>query len=380
MPAKTPKRPKLPAKPLGGSNFPDDDLIARVERGIAATFGSPLMELVQKFGFSVEDTIRFHLISKKCREERERAGLSIKDAARRLSVPQYRIRAVESVEIRNVAPMVLRNYLDLLGLTDWYSEWAHANAELARRFESGIANEGHQPAAPETRAIPAPIAEIMQSRTSRRQSEEAISFHGQVIAVKARIRLIRSFDQISHQYQGYTLVLAGLNPEPVVVRVAIGPAAHAKHQFRIGDVISGKAQPVPDPRLEWATLYKASGLKVESRGPTEQARPADPDGGVAAPLEVYRVNGHRRLDPHTYQAKCFQCPWGLIMPTEIIVDQWNQSKVRWRRETHCYGPRDCPRYRAGAARKVPGRKSGMVWVNNDVERESERWPRKDRTS
>jgi hypothetical protein len=79
MPEKTtPKQTKLPAKVLGGSNFPDDELIARIERGIAATFGSPLMELVQKLGLSVEDTIRFHLISKKCKEERERAGLSIK--------------------------------------------------------------------------------------------------------------------------------------------------------------------------------------------------------------------------------------------------------------------------------------------------------------
>jgi hypothetical protein len=369
VPEKT--TPKLPAKPLGGSNFPDDELIARIGRGIAATFGPPLMELVQKADLSIEDTIRFHLVSKKCREERERAGLSIQDAARRLSVPQYGIRALESVEIRNVAPLLLRNYLDLLGLTDWYSEWAQANAELARRLESGNANEGHHPAAPDTQAIPTPIPGIMQSRSSSRQAEEAISFHGQVIAVKARIRLIRSFDQISHQYQGYTLVLAGLNPELGVVRVAIGPAAHAKHQFRIGDVISGKAQPVPDARLEWASLYKASGLKVESRGPTEQARPADPDGGIAAPLETYRDNGHRRLDPHTCQSKCSQCPWGLTMPTEIIVDHWNPPKVRWRMETHCYGPRDCPRYRPGAARKVPGRKPGMVWVDNDVERESE---------
>jgi hypothetical protein len=359
-----------PAKPLGGSNFPDDELIARIGRGIAATFGPPLMELVQKAGLSIEDTIRFHLVSKKCREERERAGLSIKDAARLLSVPQYEIRAVESVEIRNVSPVCLRNYLNLLGLNDWYSKWAHANAELAGRLEGGIATEGRHPATSAKQPIPAPI-EAMQSRTSRRETEEVISFHGQVIAVKARIRLIRSFDQISHQYQGYTLVVSGLNPEPSVVRVAIGPAAHAKHQFRIGDVISGKAQSVPDPRLEWASLYKARGLKVESRGPTEQARPADPDGGIAAPLEDYRVNGHRRLDPHTCQAKCSQCPWGLTMPTEIIVDQWNPSKVRWRMETHCYGPRDCPRYRAGAARKVPGRKPGMVWVDNDVERESE---------
>jgi hypothetical protein len=79
--------PKLPAKPLSGSNFSNDELIARIGRGIAATFGPQLMELVQKAGLSIEDTIRFHLVSKKCREERERAGLSIKDAARLLFRP-----------------------------------------------------------------------------------------------------------------------------------------------------------------------------------------------------------------------------------------------------------------------------------------------------
>ena len=97
----------------------------------------------------------------KCREARERAGLSIKDVARRLSVPQYRIRAVESVEIRNMAPTVLRNYLDHLGLSDWYSEWAHANPELAYRLESGNAKEGHHPAAPDTQPIPTPIPGII---------------------------------------------------------------------------------------------------------------------------------------------------------------------------------------------------------------------------
>jgi len=33
------------------------------------------------------------------------------------------------------------------------------------------------------------------------------SFAGTVAAVKARIRLLRSFDQISHSYLGYVLVL-----------------------------------------------------------------------------------------------------------------------------------------------------------------------------
>lgn len=199
----------------------------------------------------------------------------------------------------------------------------------------------------------------------------AVSFRGEVVAVKARIRLVRSFDQISHQYQGYTLVVDSADTKGEVLRVAVGPAAHAEHQFRIGDAVSGTAHPVPDPKQEWATLYKASRLRVGRRGSAEQARPANPDGGIAPPLEVYRANGHRRLDPRTCQSHCIQCPWGLTMATEIVIDHWNPSKKRWRMETHCYGPRDCPRYRAGAARSVPGRKPGMIWIDDDVERGTE---------
>jgi hypothetical protein len=126
---------------------------------------------------------------------------------------------------------------------------------------------------------------------------------------------------------------------------------------------------VPDAKREWATLHKASGIKLERRGPPEQQRPADPEGGIAPPLDVYREHGHRRLDRHTCVTKCGRCPWGLTMTTEIIIDHWNPSKKRWRLETHCYGPRDCARYRAGAPRKVPGGKPWMVWVDDDVERE-----------
>lgn len=42
------------------------------------------------------------------------------------------------------------------------------------------------------------------------------------------------------------------------------------------------------------------------------------------------------------------------MPTEVIVDHWNPERTtKWRVETHCYGPRGCPRYRAGRPRAVP---------------------------
>lgn len=109
-------------------------------------------------------------------------------------------------------------------------------------------------------------------------------------------------------------------------------------------------------------------LKIIRRGDPSEDRPADIHGGIAPPLNVYRENGHFRLDPRTYESKCKPCPWGLVMPTEIIIDHWNPDKKKWRYETHCYGPRDCPNYRPGKPRSVPGRKPGMVWVDDDIER------------
>lgn len=196
-------------------------------------------------------------------------------------------------------------------------------------------------------------------------------FSGTVTAVKARIRLLRSFDQIHHAYQGYTLVLdRTLDREPVdELRVGIGPKANEKHQFRIGDQVTGLAVPIPDAREEWATHYKVSKLRLGDRGPDEQAVPANSDGGIAPPLSEYRAQGHRRLDKRTYSKSCQRCPLGLVMATEITIDQWNPEKKQWRFETHCYGPRGCPRYRAGKPYRVQGRKPHMVWVDDDVEQE-----------
>lgn len=198
-----------------------------------------------------------------------------------------------------------------------------------------------------------------------------VAFEGRVLAVKARIRLIRSFDQIpTHAYLGYTLVLQGrLGGVEREFRVAVGPKAHEKHRFRIGDAVSGEGAFVPDPPIEWADLYKVSRLKVLERGPEPDDAAPHPEGGIAAPLAAYRQRGHLRLDRETWESQCFRCPWGLDMAVEIIVDHWNPSKRKCRFETHCYGPRGCPRYNAGKPYRVPGRKAGMVYIDDDVERQ-----------
>ncbi len=46
----------------------------------------------------------------------------------------------------------------------------------------------------------------------------------------------------------------------------------------------------------------------------------------------------------------------------MIIDHWNPSQKRY--QTFCYGPKSCSLYRAGATRKVPGRK-GMSYTQED---------------
>jgi hypothetical protein len=181
-----------------------------------------------------------------------------------------------------------------------------------------------------------------------------LEFSGEIRAVKGRIKLNRSFDEVSHGYEGYTLLMHGTvgGEARELYRVGVGPAAHAKHAFRIGDRLTGRAVPVADPTKEWAELYRVSALKFAARGPDSEQRPADPEGGLPPPLPVYRAGGHRPLEAETCATACFRCPFGLTMATEITLDHRSRGST-WRFETHCYGPKDCPRFRAGPPPTVP---------------------------
>jgi len=187
---------------------------------------------------------------------------------------------------------------------------------------------------------------------------------GLIVAIQPRIRLMRSFDERHHSYQGYVFRIDGIcEDENREILVAIGKAAHEKHQFRASMEVSGLAVPVPDPRLETAEFYKASGLKVQKD--TEDESPEGPPFlGVPPDLETYRSRGHRRLAAKTYDTKCQTCIWGCQMSVEMIIDHWNPSKKRYRFESFCYGPKSCSLYRAGPTRKVPGRK-GMSYTEED---------------
>jgi len=190
-----------------------------------------------------------------------------------------------------------------------------------------------------------------------------IEWSGQIISIQPRIRLSRSFDERFHSYLGYCLHIEGkIAEEERVFSVGIGKVTQKKHQFRVGDEVSGVAIPVAEPRLEAVELFRTSKLKLKERfEATVQNSP--PWHGVPPDLETYRWRGHRRLSAHSYNSKCTSCIWGCKMPVEMIIDPWDPT-YRYRYETFCYGPKSCEYYKPGPARIVPGRK-GMKWVEED---------------
>ena len=191
-----------------------------------------------------------------------------------------------------------------------------------------------------------------------------VPWSGIVIGVQPRIRLTRSFDQRQHSYLGYVLLIEGtIGGVERAFSIGIGKGAHEKHAFRAGDCVHGLGVPPRKPRVEIVDLYKVSRLKLEERGP-EPAGSGPPWTHSAPALPVYRRRGHRRLSARTYATSCRECIWGCEMPVEMIIDQWNPQNRRYRRETFCYGPKSCTRYKPGPKRKVPGRK-GMTWEEED---------------
>ncbi len=143
----------------------------------------------------------------------------------------------------------------------------------------------------------------MTPLTTVESSKEKVFWTGKVISVQPRIRLMRSFDERSHSYLGYTLHIDGsVSEEEKLFLIALGKGAHSKHKFHIGNIVSGLSVPVPDPRIETAEYYKSSKLKIIERSKLQQ-NTAPPYHMVPPALDVYRERGHRRLDPRTFGSR-----------------------------------------------------------------------------
>ncbi len=102
--------------------------------GIRKMLGPEIMSTLSSHSLGPRDHVRYHPVGASCREARERRGVTVRDVARQLRVPQYRIRAVENASLREIEPTILKQYAGFLKLDAWLARWVRANPDLARRL------------------------------------------------------------------------------------------------------------------------------------------------------------------------------------------------------------------------------------------------------
>lgn len=110
----------------------DERDVATVSELLRASMGD-VVGYAERRGIRVEDTVRYMSLASRLREARERAGLSLKEVAKRLKLPQYRIRDAES-SAENAVGEVVEKYVGFVGVGKWYKEWSRHNPELAKRI------------------------------------------------------------------------------------------------------------------------------------------------------------------------------------------------------------------------------------------------------
>ena len=110
--------------------------ISYLTEGVQKLFRDSLPGVFEKYGEGMEDSIRFLSVAQKCSAVRQSKGITIKEAAKALRTPQYRIKDIEQGSLRNVQFPILLGYIDFLGLKRWFGQWKAANRPLANRLAS----------------------------------------------------------------------------------------------------------------------------------------------------------------------------------------------------------------------------------------------------
>lgn len=195
----------------------------------------------------------------------------------------------------------------------------------------------------------------------RGQEQRKISFHGIIRAVQPRANVWRyRLDNRTHGTTGYNLFLSGeADGEERNFAVAISGKQQEKFRFHIGDEISGTGWTKKYPEWEYADYYRVAALKKQKEAGATPVQDGGPWISEVPELSVYDWRGCRMLDKRCWSGKCFPCKWAC-MANVAIEYEWGLSQ-KFRFESFCYGPKNCPLYKMGRPRPVPYKGCGSVY-------------------
>lgn len=108
-----------------------------------------LFDAIQNHPINFENSLRYMSVAARLEDARTSRGLTLKDAARELGAPKYRLEDVEKGHLNNLNPGLLGLYVEYLGLRAWFSKWKKANPNLSERLgltSNAVGTPGVKPA------------------------------------------------------------------------------------------------------------------------------------------------------------------------------------------------------------------------------------------
>ena len=104
----------------------------RIKKALGPEFARAFDKFLGPEG--AKDLIRFLQVAQRCTQAREEKGLTIKEAAFSLKVPQYHLRGIEGTRGISIRVTTLNRYIDFLGLRDWFEDWKVNHPGVYRRL------------------------------------------------------------------------------------------------------------------------------------------------------------------------------------------------------------------------------------------------------
>jgi ribosome-binding protein aMBF1 (putative translation factor) len=104
--------------------------LSALREGLRQALGPEIVATIRSYGIDMDATLRFSSVAEKCRAAREERGFSLKQVALKLKVPQYRLREIEDARTKAIDGAMLDAYVELLGIKQWFCQWAKQNRAL----------------------------------------------------------------------------------------------------------------------------------------------------------------------------------------------------------------------------------------------------------
>lgn len=169
-----------------------DDEVRALAKATKAFLGPEIMAISKSYDLSIEDSLRYMSLSARLEDSRTARGLTLKETAKELKVPKYRLEDVEKGAIKNLMPGLLVEYVAFLGLKAWLGKWKKANADLSARL--GLAAGTGIQAGEKRASIPALVKTLADKKLT--------SFCGRRIPPHAAHQV-----RLSHTFRGNTATI-----------------------------------------------------------------------------------------------------------------------------------------------------------------------------